>query len=159
MGRVARLIVLVSGLILAFPIVVVAGTQGGCPIRDTTQLRLWENGSGDTSDGNDDLAVCGNIANLGSISHSLSGNCNRSPLPGSTTWSKCVSSWSVYLPSSEYVACIYALANYNGLFSWVVGPKSGTRWNFDGLQKNDQAVSVRILYQAGGAQSDDCNSV
>ena len=120
-----------------------------------------ENASGDTADGNDLLSVCSSIPDLSKVDHTLPGNCNNGVPLGRPDWNDCVSSWSLYLNTNQYVACIYVHANYFTLttpLQVVLGPRSGTRFNFVGLTKDDKASSVRILYQPGGAHADDCDS-
>ena len=99
---------------------------------DTSYVRLWENGSSDHGDGDDSLYLCASHSNLNSISHLLPGDCeNGFPPPGKSTWNDCISSWSVWLPNGNYVACIY---NYQDYYDFgnthkyihaVVGPAVG----------------------------------
>jgi hypothetical protein len=148
-----QLVVLGTAFLLATPSIAFAQTQGFCG-QDTTFVRLWENVAGDTSDGNDSLHLCNSSQNLAGINHTLAGECNRTVFPDSSTWDNCVDSWSIFLPSNEWVACAYGETLFGGYVSGaIVGPRTGNRYN---LAAQDYVSSVRIMHVSGGAYADDC---
>jgi hypothetical protein len=144
-----RLLLLVVGLVLAFPMPVSAGVQGFCGT-DHSFVILFENAIGDKSDNDDRLHICNASSNLNNISHTLPGGCNGGQAIGS--WNDCASSWQLFLPTNQYVACIYRYQDYFTLLQARVGPKGGQRYDIP----SDQASSVRILFWQTGAESDDC---
>lgn len=163
MKRSRKLFALVIGAMLLMPSPTFAAAQGRCSSQDAAWVNLWENAHGDTADGNDSLSVCSSIPDLSKIDHTLPGNCNNGIPGGRPNWNDCVSSWSLFLKTNEYVACIYSNANYfapsGHPLQVLLGPRTGQRYDFIGLGKDDTASSVRILFQAGGAHADACDAV
>lgn len=136
--------VLIGALVGASPAPVFAGTQGSCSPSDTSKVRLWENASGDTQDGNDSLWLCGSDSDLSNNAHTLPGNC-RDGLVGKEEWNDCVSSATVYIQSGQRL-CFYRAANYGTLLSGngnIQGPVSGLRYNFSGFD-NDSLSSFKF---------------
>lgn len=119
--RAARLLVVLlveASLLVASTGVVAAGTQGSdCP-GDTSKVQLFENGIGDTGDGDDRLWLCGNTSNLNAIAHTLSGDC-KGALFGSTTWNDCVSSYRIWTPPGWHLT-VYREGNYGTWFACYV---------------------------------------
>lgn len=157
--RIARrALVLCLLVMMVLPASAQAAVQGQCAKSDTTRVLLYENASGDTSDGNDILRVCDHYADLSAVNHTIPSNCNNGFWQGGTTWTNCASSWVIWLPSNKYIACAYWAPNYIGVLDSHIGPRSGTRWNFSDPD-NDNVESVRIVFNAAGAQADDCTAV
>jgi hypothetical protein len=127
----------------SLPAIALAGTQGSCPSSDTSKVRLWENTTTDSSDGNDSLWKCGNDNDLSNDTHTLPGDC-KSNLANQPNWNDCVSSVSVWVPSGWCVN-FYRSAGYDNLMpnSTVQGPSTGVRFN---LQYND-ALSSFLSYE------------
>lgn len=129
---------------LAGAAVVNAGLQNptSC-VGDTSTVQIWENGSGDTSDGNDSFMICSQEIDLALVNHVLPGNC-ADGLLGKGTWNDCVSSATVRIPSG-YKACFYRSHDYQVLLSGygsISGPTSA-RYTFTGFD-NDNLSSVKI---------------
>lgn len=106
-----------------------AGTQGGpCFSFDTSEVRLYENASGDTSDGNDVLVWCSDQSNLANVNHTLAGNCNNGNF-GTTTWNDCISSFNVEVQAHGRF-CAYWGSGYGAsVIAQVVNPTSGSLWS------------------------------
>lgn len=141
--RIAATLVVLVLLVVAFPGLVSAGTQGGCVAGDDSKVRLWENVIGDTQDNNDSYWKCGDDSDLNNDSHTLPGDCKGTVL-NSTTWNDCVSSVSVWVPAGWCVS-FYRDAGYNFIMAnnTIQGPAVGVRFN---LQYNDQLSSF-LFYQ------------
>jgi hypothetical protein len=123
------------------PAVVLAGTQnsGGCG-SDTTYLRLWENPSGDTSDGNDSMYQCGNVSNLSAISFDISGSCHG-PFWFNDNWNDCIDSFTYWGPGNQY-ACFYKDYNYVGFVDHRGTNEQGVRYDI-AYSPTDVLSSVR----------------
>ena len=116
-------------LLFALASVVAAGSQGGtCFSFDTSEVRLYENAIGDTSDGNDVLTKCDVDTNLHNTSHTLTGNCNNGNF-GTGTWNDCVSSFNAEIPAHQRF-CAYWGSGYTGaVIAQVVNPNSVSQWS------------------------------
>jgi hypothetical protein len=120
---------------------VFAGTQGSCSVSDTTKVRLYENRINDTSDGNDQLWLCGNDSNL-TQTHTLSGGCqSQAIIKPFDDWNDCVSSAFVYVPAST-ILCFYENANYSG-YAQKVTPRSERIDLIAGI--HDKVSSLRFI--------------
>lgn len=126
-------------LMLALSPIVNAGTQGSCSGSDASKLELYENGAGDTSDGNDDLWACGDVSNLSGLDHTLPGNCNAFVPKGD--WNDCATDLRPYIPTG-WNLCLYG----NGLYG---GSKATWPHSFNGVRRaapwNDGLSSFRWL--------------
>lgn len=122
--------------------VVFADTQGvNCPA-DTSRAELFENASGDTSDGNDKLYVCSNITDLGNVAHTLAGFCQDGVPPGNASWDNCVSRVRLWAPATTRI-CLYGGTGYSGeLLYSVLGPVNGLYVTLSGGD-NDDLSSIR----------------
>jgi hypothetical protein len=137
-----------------------AGAQGGCAYpQPAGSLQVWENIASDSSDGNDYWWVwCGQsipngglvISDLSFADHTLSGYCNRpfpfKPRPGyvdDDDWNDCISSVTVFLPSSLWVICVYQDAGFNGQAWHTNGPKMGARYTLP-IGIKDENSSIRM---------------
>lgn len=144
-----RLIVVLAclAMCLTFAAVVNAGTQGsGC---GTFQVDFYENAPGDTSDNNDLLITCGNQvqagrSNLGTVNHTLPGDCQTSGGGGSSTWNDCGSSVRPWMPAG-YKLCWYINSGYSG--SAQQASVSGTRVT---ISLNDTTSSYRFRLNIEG---------
>jgi hypothetical protein len=116
-----------AALMVASTGFVAAGTQGSDCLTDNDKVLLYENGIGDTSDGDDRLWRCGNTSNLDAIAHTLPGDCKGFFL-SSTTWNDCVSSYRVWVPAGWHLT-FYSHANYGTWFHCLIGPLRGVRFN------------------------------
>lgn len=139
--RLATILALGALLVMVLP--VNAGTQGGCAAGDTTKVRVYENSANDHSDGDDQLYVCGNTADLFSVLHTLPGDCNVGLFIGQPDWGGCISSYVAYIPSG-YRVCFYNGVNYSGLLQYSVGPLAGTHFNIDAANTNDRTSSIKF---------------
>lgn len=128
-----------GAMLFTFAPMVLAGNQyatGVCQTGDTSHVLAWENIIGDTSDGNDTLVICGNIADLSKINHTLPGGC-KTTFPLTDTWNDCISSITTWTPSTQ-VICVYNAANYHDLNGvWGHGG--------DGVRKNIAADSTSSM--------------
>lgn len=110
-----RVLAALIAVLLAFPIFaapVLAATQGSCSTSDTMKVFFYENVIGDTSDGNDILAECGNGRTDESVvAHTLDGYCHAGGW-FKNDWEDCPSSMFPYIPSG-YLLCIYANKSYS----------------------------------------------
>lgn len=143
------LIILFTALTLTMPLIVVsaapvfAAVQGSCSVSDETKVLLYENESGDTSDGDDRLWKCGSDTDLGNDDHTLPGTCKSDGL-GRTNWNDCVTSVRIYLPSSSWRLCLYGNAGYanqNISPTVITGPEAGVRYD---LSPTDGLSSFKI---------------
>lgn len=125
---------------------ILAGTQGTqCSPSDHEKSRLWENATGDTSDGNDSIWLCGSgYSDLGAIAHTLPGDCHGGGLIGSSTWSDCGNGASIWIPAGQHF-CAYSGTGYGGaVLIDKNGPQTGTRFDFT----PDIASSIRVTSNA-----------
>jgi hypothetical protein len=128
-----------AALMTAFVGIVNAGTQGAdCP-GDASKVRLYENGIGDTSDNDDRLWRCTEVANLIGIDH-IPGTC-KGFLIGQTTWNDCVSSYQIWIPDGWHFV-LYRDNNYNNWSECRIGPIVGLRFN---VASNDTLTSLRWI--------------
>lgn len=144
-------------VMFTFAPVVLAGTQGSCsPGGSAGSVRVWENSTGDSSDGNDSWwAVCNSASGWTDLNvspiFSLPGHCQGAF--GNSNWNDCISSYTVWLPGSTWRLCLYGQKDYNTLYPVItnkVGPISGVRYNIPSGQGNDGTSSLRIRYLSTG---------
>lgn len=128
-----------GAMLLTFAPVVQAGTQGSCNSTDTSKVRLWENGSNDSSDGDDSLWICATHTNFSAITHTLPGGCKTS-FPLGDSWNDCISSWTVWVPPNS-AACLYKDSFLNNLLWYKTGGSSGVAAYFQNVS-SDQASSI-----------------
>lgn len=137
MKRKFFVILATLAMVLTFAPTALAGTQGSSCSGDTTQVLLWENSIGDTSDNNDNYWKCSNDSNLNSgDDHTLPGDCHATPF-NNGNWNDCVSSFTAYIPSGWYL-CFYGNSDYNKLYPYRAyssaynGIRTAAPWN-DGI--------------------------
>lgn len=151
-----RLLVGLSTLVLflTFVPVVYAGTQGGCGIKNAGSLQAWENISTDHGDGDDNLWIfCspGPIPNGGLVvtdfnvvPHALAGTCQSIHFHADD-WNDCISSFTLWLPSSLWVLCAYQDASWGGQAWHIAGPLMQVRVNIpSGIGIRDEVSSLRM---------------
>lgn len=144
-----RFIVVLASLVvlLTFAPVASAADQGSCA-NPNVAVRMWENRKYDYSDNNDSWwAICGGaiqINDFSTIAHTLPGDC-KAGIFSSSTWNDCISSFTVWLPSSSWRLCIYGNAGYTTVLANQAGPLAGSRFDFNDFA-NDGASSARIRY-------------
>ncbi len=139
------LVVLIATL--TFAPVASAHTFGSCtnPITPGNSVVVYENQSGDFSDGNDKWwAICHAGAPFGypdlrQISTDPY-DCHAGILPKGT-WNDCISSVQYWLATSLWRFCFYRDLTYSQLSYWVQGPADGVRVN---IAPNDDATSMRL---------------
>ena len=115
------------------PLTVYAGTQGASCGLLQPRVLAYENGIGDTSDGDDRLWICGgggpSRIDLEQVAHTLPGNC-KSGLFGESNWSNCITSAAYWLPVGVTVCWYRGPHDFDN--SWVereTGPYLGARFN------------------------------
>ncbi len=115
-----------------------AAVQGTCLSTDTTKIRLYENGVGDFSDGNDQLWKCASDADLTNDPHQPAGNCHA-PGIGGSNWNDCISSYVSFVdPGTAW--CFYRHANYDTWFD-----HRGSDTGQQNLTQGDVLSSVRLI--------------
>lgn len=93
----------------------------------------------DAGEAGDNLVNNGTIHDLGTITHTLPGQCSAT-IHFQDDWNDCVSSVRVWL-ASGYRLCLYRDSQQNGLIQSVTGPKTDYRFN---MAENDALSSVAI---------------
>lgn len=88
----------------------------------------------------DNLVTSSTIHDLGSISHTLPGQCNA-PIHFQDDWNDCITSVKVWL-ASGWKWCLYRNAQGNGTIQSIIGPKSGSIVT---VLENDSLSSVYLI--------------
>lgn len=140
------LVLLVLGSIAA-PMTVSAATQGtACGWGDAEHVRVWENITSETTNGNDSLWLCASsYPNLATDPDwSISGTCQRDGADTSS-WNDCVSSITLVVPQNRRL-CLYRDKNYENLLVSFPGPWIGQRRDLtDYAGANDNLSSLKFV--------------